>query len=408
MDKKLSKLFFIMSCVTMILIIVSLSFLINDKIYIEDISGERDALGDMNIVYQNRKGMYETDSTIISKDGEKTNKYVKEGVTNFPISNKNIDNRDLLQFSSDKSNICETDEEIMIVSLFNRYSSYNGNEMAVNIDIKNKKSLKIKKYEILIDDNINVNGDSIYKDLPIRKDDNIYLAVISSVYNKDTLEENKELDNESNIYKQTYLSLYKINLSSQQSKCIITKSYDPKEMYINGDVGFVKDNVAYFVAKIKDETSNKMNTSLFAFNVINKDIKIINLEVDNQNITNYYINNNEVLLCCEKTQIINKKIKTLVVNLKNEKVVSRSEIETKAKDNYNRYILDIRRDNEKIYIIMGDCRYDDYIDYSYEAKDTYYYIYVINEDNNETLYSGKIKQKITYNIVFGILKDNEL
>ena len=35
-------------------------------------------------------------------------------------------------------------------------------------------------------------------------------------------------------------------------------------------------------------------------------------------------------------------------------------------------------------------------------------IYIINEDNNETLYSGKIKQKITYNIVFGILKDNEL
>lgn len=408
MDKKLSKLFLIISCASMILIIVSLSFLINDKIYIEDISGDRDALGDMNIVYQNRRGMYDTDSTIISKNGEKTNKYVKEGVTNFPISNKNIDNRDLLQFSSDKSNICETDEEIMVVSLFNTYSHYNGSEMAVNIDIKNKKSSKIKKYEILIDDNINVNGDSIYKALPIRKDDNVYLAVISSVYNQDTLELSKELDNESSIYKQTYLSLYKINLSSQKSKCIITKSYDPKDMYINGDIGLVKDNIAYFVAKIKDEESNKMNTSLFAFNVITKDVKIINLQVDNQDITNYYINNDEVLLYCENTSIINKKIKTLVVNLKNEKVVAKNEIEIKVNDNYNRYILDIRRDNKKIYIIMGDSRYDDYIDYSYETKDTYYYVYVINEDNNETLYSGKIKQKITYNMVFGILKDNEL
>lgn len=408
MDKRFSKMFLIIVSSAMILIIISLRLIINDKIYIEDIFGDRSALGDMNIVYQNRKGMYETDNIIISKSGERTKKYVKEGVLNFPISKENLDNRELLQFSNDKSNICETEEETTVVYLFNTYSTYNGNGMKVHVYIKDKKSSTIKNYEMAIDDNINVNEDSIYKVLPIRHGNNIYLAIISSVYNEETLEENKELSNEANMYKQTYLSLFKLNLSSQRSKCILTKSYDPSEMYINGDIGFVKDNVAYFVTKIKDDTSDKMNTILFAFNIMTKDIDIINLEIDDQNITNYYINNNEVLLCYDENMIISKKIKTLMVDLDRKKVIKKNEVDTKSKDNYNRYILDMRRDNDKIYIIMGDYRYDDSINYGYEAQDTYYYIYVINEKNNEILYNGKIKEKIIYNVAFGIVKDNEL
>ncbi len=379
MDKRFSKIFLITVSLAMILIIFSLNFIVEDDLDIEDISGDRSALGDMNIVYQKRKGMYEADNIIISKDDEKIKKYVKEGVTNFSISKENVDNRELLKFSNDKNGICETDDEITSVSLLSTYSPYNGDEMKVYIDIKDKKSSKIKNYEIPIDDSIDANGASIYQALPIRDKDNI----------------------------QTYLSLFKLNLSSQQSKCILTKSYEPSEMYINGDIGFVKDNVAYFVVRVKDEKSKDINTCLFGFNIITKDINTVNLGVGNKNITNYYIDNDEVLLCCDADPI-SKKINTLVLNLDNKKIVSTNEIEAKVKDEYSRDILEMRRDNNKTYFIIGNYKYDDYLGYDNSSSDIDYYIYVINEKNNAILYSGKIKEKNIYNVSFGIVKDDEL
>ncbi|MCC3869775.1 hypothetical protein [Terrisporobacter mayombei] len=407
MNKKISKIFLIIVSLAMILIIFSLSFITKDKIDIEDVSGDRSALGDMNIVYQKRKGMYETDNIIISKDKEKVEKNVKEGITSFTISKENIGNRELLQMSNDKSNICETDDEITNVSLLNTYSPYSGDEMTVYIDKKDKKSSKIKNYEIIIDDTINVNGDSVYKALPMRDNDNIYLAIISSVYDDSDQDENKSQDSEHDVYKQTYLSLFKLNLSSQQSKCILTKSYDPNEMYTNGDVGFVKDNVAYFVTHVKDEVSKEINTCLFGFNIITKEINIINLGVENQNITNYSIDGNEVLLSCD-VDPISKRVKTLAVDLDNKKIISTNEIDAKSKDDYNRYILEMRRYNDKTYLIMCDYKEDDYVDGGNGSPDMDYYIYVINEKNNEILYTGKIKEKIMYNIAFGIVKDEEL
>lgn len=407
MDKKISKVFLIIVSLTMILIIFSLSFITKDKVDIEDVYGDRSALGDMNIVYQKRKGLYETDNIIISKDKEKIEKNVKQGIASFTISKKNIDDRELFKISNDKSNICETDDEITNVSLLNTYSPYSGDEMIVYIDIKDKKSSKIKNYEIKIDDTINVNGNSIYKALPMRDNDNIYLAIISSVYDDSEQYNNKPQDSEKDVYKQTYLSLFKLNLSSQQSKCIITKSYDPNEMYTDGDVGFVKDNVSYFVTHIKDETSKEINTCLFAFNIITKEINIINLGVENQNITNYSIEGNEVLLSCD-VDPISKKTKTLVVDLVNKKTKTMNEIYAKSKNDYNKYILEMRRNNDKTYLIMCDYKEDDYLDRGNGSPDIDYYIYVINEKNNEVLYNGKIKEKIMYNIAFGIVKDEEL
>ena len=408
MDKRFSKIFLVTVSLAMTLIVISLSFITKDTIEIEDISGDRSALGDMNIVYQKRKGMYQTDSIIISKDNEIIKKYAKEGATDFSLSKENIDNRELLQYCNDKNNICETEDEIASVSLYNTYSPYNGDEITVYIDIKNKKNSKIQNYEIVIDDTIDTNAESIYQALSIRDNDNIYLAIISSVYDEDFIEdESKLLDNEMEIYKQTYLSLYKINLSSKQSKCLITKSYEPYEMYTNGEVGFVKDNVAYFVTHIKDEISKEINTCLFGFNIITKDIDIINLGIGNQSISNYYVNGNEVLLSCEVDQV-SRTVKNLVLDLNSKKIININEIDVKSNEEYNRCILEMRRDNDKLYLIIGDYKDEDYLEYDYGYIDVDYYIYVINEKDNKTLYSGKVTEKNIYSMAFGIIKNEEL
>ena len=49
-----------------------------------------------------------------------------------------------MKFSNDKNGICETDDEITSVSLLSTYSPYNGDEMKVYIDIKDKKAQKLK------------------------------------------------------------------------------------------------------------------------------------------------------------------------------------------------------------------------------------------------------------------------
>lgn len=408
MDKRFSKIFLIIVSLTMVLIILFLSFVTKDNINIEDIYGDRSALGDMNIVYQKRKGMYETDNIIISKNGEETKKHVKEGLTNFSLSKENIDNRELLQYSKDKSNICETEDEITTVSLCHNYSSYNDCEMIVYIDIKDKKTSNIKNYEIKIDDIVDLNVGSVYKALPIRDGDNIYLAIISSLYYDNMIkDEEKSLYNNEDMYKQTYLSLFKLNLPTQQSKCILTKSYESNEMYTNGDAGFVKDNVAYFLTHSKDKTSNQINTCLFGFNVITKEIDIINLGIGNQNVTNYYIDGDEVLFSSNVDET-KKTIKTIVVSLNNKRIISTNEIDTNYKQDYNRYILEMRRHNNKTYVIMSDYENNEHDTYMSEPLEKDYYIYVINEKNNNILYGGKIKGENIYNVSFGIVKDDEL
>ena len=43
----------------------------NEEITMEDLCGNRNALGDMNIVYQKSRGSYETDQIIISKNKDR-------------------------------------------------------------------------------------------------------------------------------------------------------------------------------------------------------------------------------------------------------------------------------------------------------------------------------------------------
>lgn len=94
--------------------------------------------------------------------------------------------------------------------------------------------------------------------------------------------------------------------------------------------------------------------------------------------------------------------------MENKKTKTTNEIYAKSKNDYNKYILEMRRNNDKTYLIMCDYKEDDYVDRGNGSPDIDYYIYVINEKNNEVLYNGKIKEKIMYNIAFGIVKDEEL
>ena len=136
MDKRFSKMFLIFNLVA--IIFIGICLVINDKneVMLEDISGSRDALEDMTIIYQKRKGLFDTNELKITKDNESIDRYVKEGASNFNLSRKNINNRDILQHANDRSSICENENEIINVSLISSYSRYNNEDMLAYINVK--------------------------------------------------------------------------------------------------------------------------------------------------------------------------------------------------------------------------------------------------------------------------------
>ena len=173
-------------------------------------------------------------------------------------------------------------------------------------------------------------------------------------------------------------------------------------MNVANENGFVRGNVCYFLVNMKNKKNGEMETCLFAFNVITKDVNVTNLKIGNKEITNYYVDDNEVLLSSEVDDE-SEKLQIITVNLDTYNVKKVNEINVTCREDKNKNIVEMREDKNKIFIIMSESSYDG----SFDA-DMNYYIYVINKENNKNLYKGKIKEKNIENIDFGILKKEEI
>ena len=94
MRNSISKIFLIVISISMVLLIILLSFFMNEEITMEDLCGNRNALGDMNIVYQKSRGSYETDQIIISKNKDsKIVSYQEKSDYNI-LTNQPFDEKD--------------------------------------------------------------------------------------------------------------------------------------------------------------------------------------------------------------------------------------------------------------------------------------------------------------------------
>ncbi len=90
-----------------------------------------------------------------------------------------------------------------------------------------------------------------------------------------------------------------------------------------------------------------------------------------------------------------------IVDLKNSKVKHLEDININI--NYEK-ILQVRRLNGKIYFITLDTGGQNSEDKGYNS----YYFTVLDENTNELLYKGRIKQKSSYMTKVGIVKKDEL
>lgn len=408
MNRNIGKKFLSVICVGLLVIGISLFYLGKNNDEVEDLYGKRSELGDVNILLQNNKGIYETNEIKIDKNNISIDYMAKQGMNGFNLSKKNIEAREVLEASSsgtiDYQNVLLEDEDrLASVYVTSKFISDDDNELFANIKLKYNDSDKIESYEIPLGDRYDESQGVLYSSVPISIDkNNIYIATLVSYYSLEDAEkmENGDYNEEYNgdYFKNTVLNLYKVDLSNNSSKHILSKEYNGKDIHIKPSVCFANNKKAYFLVNEKDDEGYKR--SLFEFDVFTKEINIIDLGIKEDFIRNFSVDDNKLILLDIKKNN-SKYIRGTMVDLKNSKVKHLEDININA---HCEEVLQVRRLNGKIYIITvenGDKTSED------TGYDSYYFT-VFDENTNNLLYKGKIKQKTSYMTQVGVVKEDEL
>lgn len=408
MNKNIGRKFFSITCVGLVVIGISLFNIGKNKGKVEDLYGKRSELGDVSILLQSRKGMYETDEIKINKDSMTIDSMAKQAISYSNLSKKKIDSRKVLEavshgYADYSDALLEDDDKIASVFINSEYTSDGVRELFADIKIKYDNSNEVKSYKISMGEN-NIKGSGlVYSSVPISIDnDNIYITTFGSYHKKEYEEDNME-----DVFYKTELNLYKINLSNKESKHILTKEYDGKDIYVDVNMCFANDNKSYFLVKEKDYKED-YKSSLFEFDVMTKDINIIDLGTKEDSIKKFSVDDNKLFLLSvggiedgsENEGLKYGRFKGILVNLENSKVEHLKHIDINTDEDN---ILQIRRLGNKIYFVYAKLQEDG--GYTYEYS---YYISVFDEDKNEITYKGRIKQNSINRAQVGIIKKEEM
>lgn len=403
MNKNIGRKFLSITCVGLVVIGISLFNIGKNKGEVEDLYGKRSELGDVNILLQSRKGMYETDEIIINKDSTTINSMAKEAISSSNLSKRNIDARKVLEdinmYADYRNALLEDDDKIASVYINSKYTSDDVYESFADIKIKYDNSNEVKSYVISLGENNTKGVGTVYSSVPISIDnDNMYIVKLTSYH--------KEGEYES-FYK-TELDLYKINLSNKTSKHILNQEYDGKDIYIKGNMCFANNNKSYFLVEEKDDKED-YKSSLLEFDAFTKDINTIDLGTKEDTIVKFSVDDKKLFLMSlygiengmeNETKGSRGIYKRILVNLEDSKVEYLKHIDINTDENN---LLQIRRLGNKIYFVYS--RFQEGGEYT---DDYSYYINVFDEDKNKMLYKGRIKQSSLNRSQVGIVKKEEM
>lgn len=410
MKIKLSRIILIVSVLGMILISIFITNIYKKDIVVNDVYGNRSALGDMNILLQKTGGVFETDEIIINKDSESINKFVKQGDRLSNLTKENIDNRYVFQFEENEKFFFEDEKSIgMARVLANTIIDYK-EKMTTEIKIKDKKSGKIESYEIEMGEPINTNTDYRYTSIPVKKEgDYLYLVVMYSYFDYNSSEEFVDDSKLLPRYvESTNLSLYKLNLSKKTSEQVISLDYYNKEIVLGKEI-FSYDNKAYFLVYKKDNNSDDYVNNLLCFDIKTKEISLIDLGLKDTYITRACSTDDDKMLLLSIPVVngyadgSNGNIEGILIDLKNNKINKTYKLDMKYNTSYD-YMNRIRLHNGKIYAVSKW-----YVEQDQEyICETPYIFYVFDENNGEKLYEGNIGIHSNYRVNLGIVTNDEI
>ncbi|MBQ6631462.1 MAG: hypothetical protein IJH55_04920, partial [Romboutsia sp.] len=95
--KKISKIIFILVLVLMLITTIALGIMNKKEYKLIDISGNKKELNDINVLFQEKAGFYNTKEIILSKDNNKVKNFQKEVYDYIIPTKENKENRKLIE-----------------------------------------------------------------------------------------------------------------------------------------------------------------------------------------------------------------------------------------------------------------------------------------------------------------------
>lgn len=415
MNRNIGKKFLCIITIGFMMIGISLFNIGRNDVELQDLYGKRSELENVNILFQSKKGYYETDDIKIDKDNVTVDYMVKQAIYNFNLSKKNIDGREVLEAVSNgfvdyTDALFDDKDKLASAYVTNEYTQNGDYKTYANIKIKYNNSDKVESYEVFLGDK-NVDGSGlIYSSVPIGiDDDNMYIVTLGSYYSNEYLEEIESERYEEyadDIFNKTVLNLYKVNLSNKSAKHILNKEYEGSDIYVRSDVCFSNNNKSYFLINEKNKVGI-YKSSLFEFDVLSKEINTIDLGTQKDTINYFSVDDGKLYLLSfggvgdsENITTESSLVRGVLVNLETLKVEYVKQLDLGA--DYSD-VIQVRRLNNKIYVVTNEYEMDEQYSSNY-----YYSVSIFNEDNNEIVYKGIINQNSSYFTQVGIVKEDEL
>lgn len=406
MRKNLSKI--TLGVVLYSLIIIGIIIVANDSgVKIKDIQGNKNEMGDVTIISQDRTGLYNTKETLTSKDESKVKKIAKQLPTMSKYSKNVADNRNLFSSAYDSNLIYEDEESIgYIDSISSNYYSNEGAKFNTKITDKNLKTNKITEFDIEI-----INSSEEYENanercLVTKYKNEIYLSM--GITNDINYDRNGKITGNGN----SSIYIYKIDLENKRAQ-LFDEIKIKENVHISNGLSFVNNNKIYFMAQTYKDSGEQYLTYYDLednkFNYI-KDPININKKFESYNAYKDYSIDDNKLNIIYKDDMSDKKYTTIhqySIDLEKEKVIENDKIYKFDKINDQSRLGKFRLLDNKLYIVLNAFK-EEQNNTGASIKENSYNIIVLDEKTKKVLYIGQYQQGGESYISDYIVKNEEL
>lgn len=372
------------------------------KYELKNIFGKQSSLGDVTIFSQEKRGIYSTNNVILSKDGYKFNRNVKQNPYLDKYSKDFNENREIFQ-----GNIYGTDylysDENSIGYIEDVIDNYGEPDITLSTTIKDKNlnTGEVSQFKIEIPNNLKSENNNNHKELVTKYNGEVYIVLLGEQEsNPDRKKTRKdELEN--------FVEISKVDFSNKEAKSVnkINLKIDDKSKYrIVYNNPFVIDNRVYFYLESQDKLENSYYLAYYdmennKFDYIDNKINLeLPLELYQQNVEG------EKLNLLSNTDNKNKMDLSLyTIDLAIGKVITNNEQYSIKKLNKNMVINTFRVIDNKIYILSKAYDSD-----NMHLRDYTGNVIVLDKTSKSTLYIGEYRQGDEFASDSYILKNDEL
>lgn len=407
MNKKISIITLGLTVLFMLFIFVDM-IISNQKDNIKDIKGNREALENINILYQEREGVYNTKEVKISDDNIEIKRNAKTWPRIEELNKTIINNRDIFERGYYIRSAYYDENDIGYIYNTGQYYDDEGNDhFEFQIVNKNLKSKKIDKFnkKISFEGSKDRNYSNITS-IATKYNDEIYLGVS---YKEEVSKKSSKNSNEYLKENNLIFNIYKLDLDKKELEKINEFKMTSKNELNQGNF-FINDNKIYFRLDEDLNTETKVNLVYYdlkakKFNKLETDLLLKSTEdIDSEQ---YSIDNDKLNIVTNK----GNKNKTIfyisTIDLKTGKVINNNKEYKIDRINKNSYVIKSRVIDGKIVIILNANKTEN-AGVPIKDREISDNIIILDEKSKDILYMGQYRTDQRNYDNIHILKDNEL